>query len=317
MCHSSQLNTYYDTKSKTYHTQKSFEFVSDKLKNSDLVLGNLETTLVPRFEDYSGYPRFGSPDDFAPTLKESGFHILSTANNHSADKGSIGIDHTISKLLSIGLVPIGTYSSNEDYQNRRNLIIERNGIKIAIYNYTYSTNGIKVPNGRIVRLIDKETISEDISFAKSKLVDFIIVWYHFGTEYQIKPDSAQINWANYALSLGADAVIGGHPHVVQRIEKKDEKLVAYSLGNFLSAQNRPFTDGGMILSFDLIVSKTGKKEFLNILPEPVWVLPAGYKIIPIEDAMNDMTKYPINPNHVRRMKIYKKEFDNVMKQNDF
>jgi poly-gamma-glutamate synthesis protein (capsule biosynthesis protein) len=315
MCHSSQLNSYYDPKTKEYHPEKSFELISDKFKDSDLVLGNLETTIVANSSDYSGYPRFGSPISLAVALKKTGFNILSTANNHSADKGSSGIDLTISTVSELGMIPIGTYQSDSDYENRRHLIFTQNGMKIAIYNYTYSTNGIKVPNGKIVRLIDEKTIRKDIQYAKAQSVDFILIWYHFGTEYQISPDTSQIKWVALAIQEGADVVIGGHPHVVQRQEKKQEQFIAYSLGNFLSAQNRSFTDGGMILKFNLLIDGSGNKQVTNIFSEPVWVDPHGYKIIPIEDALNGELKVPLTPYQQKKMKNYQREYLKVMSEN--
>ncbi len=312
MCHDSQLTSYYNSKTKSYHPEKSFQYITNRLQNSDLVLGNLETTIPKNPSDYSGYPRFGSPRSLLTALKKSGFSILSTANNHSADKGSFAIDNTISSVIEEGMTPIGTYSSDSDYDKRRNLIISKNEIKIAIYNYTYSTNGIQVPKPSRVRLIDEKTISEDISYAKTQAVDFIIIWYHFGTEYQITPDKSQLMWVNFALSNGADIVIGGHPHVVQRMEKIGEQFVAYSLGNFLSAQNRNFTDGGIILNFNLDLYTNGKKQISNIMYEPVWIDPQDYKIIPIEEMLENSK---MTPNKRKKMLEYRKEFLKVMSEN--
>ncbi|MDZ4725125.1 MAG: CapA family protein [Leptospira sp.] len=323
MCHSSQLASYYDSKTKSYQADKSFDYIAKRIKNSDLVLGNLETTIVSSPDLYSGYPRFGSPKAIVKSLKKTGFHIISTANNHSADKESLGIDLTIDTVLEEGMIPIGTYKSMDDYITRKNLIITLNDIKIAIYNYTYSTNGVKVPKDRIVRLIDEESISKDLAFAKQNQADFIIVWYHFGTEYQIKPDSYQEKWVNFALKNGANIVIGGHPHVVQKIERynlnkdslSDEQFIAYSLGNFLSAQSRPFTDGGMLLHFNILIEENGKRTISDIKPEPVWVSPNGYRIIPIEAYLNNEMEIQLSPNHKKRMLNYYKEFQKVMNDN--
>ncbi|MCW7469162.1 CapA family protein [Leptospira kanakyensis] len=287
MCHNSQISTYYFPKTKQYDSSGSFEYVSNLLQDADLTLGNLETTIATDPIEFTGYPRFGSPIGYLTGIQNSGFDILSTANNHSADKGPFGIDHTIDSVIQKGMVPIGTFKSNSDYLDRKDFFIEVNGIKIAIYNYTYSTNGIPVKNGRTVRLLDENQIKEDVVFAKESGIHFVILWYHYGSEYEEKPDKSQTKWVNLGFEAGADIIIGGHPHVVQRIDQFQEektwedRLVAYSLGNFLSAQNRENTDGGIILSFELEINSRNQKKIKNVITEPVWVYSHGYKIIPI------------------------------------
>nr|WP_281277618.1 CapA family protein [Leptospira idonii] len=323
MCHSSQITSYWNPKTKEYSADKSFEHIKSSLQGYDLVLGNLETTIPVNQQDYSGYPRFGAPPALVKGLANSGFHILSTANNHSADKGSSAIDHTISTVFKEGLIPIGTYSSPEDYENRRNLFLEKNGIKIAIYNYTYSTNGIKVPGNKIVRLLDEKLIQADIEFAKSQNSDFIIVWYHFGTEYGAEPDQNQKKWAEFALNSGADLVLGGHPHVVQRYEKlyrpegdifPQEQLIVYSLGNFLSAQKEPFTDGGIIFYFDLILEEKKRKRIANVSYEAVWVNPETYAVVPIEKYFNQDLNLKLPSKSEKKMKLYHEQLLKVMEK---
>jgi len=322
MCHNSQLGTYWNAKTKSYSADSSFEYVKPILQNYDIVFGNLETTITNNQADHSGYPRFGSPPQFVQSIAKAGFHVLSTANNHSADKGAKAIDLTIETVIAEGMTPLGTYTSDIDYQNRRHFILEKNGIRIAVYNYTYSTNGIKVPEDRIVRLIEEKKLKEDIQFAKTQGVDFTLVWFHYGTEYKTEPDKDQIKWVNIALEEGADLIIGGHPHVVQNFKKFDspsgksntkQQLVAYSLGNFLSAQNAPFTDGGIILNFDLIVNGKDSKEIVNVNYEPVWVYPSGYRVIPIDRYLNQEINLKLPKHSEAKMKAYKTQLLKVLK----
>ncbi|WP_208732146.1 CapA family protein [Leptospira perdikensis] len=287
MCHNSQISTYYRAKTKDYDSSGSFEYVSNSLQDADLTLGNLETTIVTDPNEFTGYPRFGSPIGYLTGIQNAGFDILSTANNHSADKGPFGIDNTIDSVIQKGMIPIGTFKTNSDYLDRKDFFSEINGIKIAIYNYTYSTNGIPVKNNRMVRLLNEKQIREDVSFAKENGIHFVILWYHYGSEYEEKPDKSQTKWVNIGIEAGADIIIGGHPHVVQRIDQFQEeinwedRLVAYSLGNFLSAQNRENTDGGIILSFELEMDSHHRKRIKNVSMDPVWIYSHGYKIIPI------------------------------------
>ncbi|WP_425528840.1 CapA family protein [Leptospira biflexa] len=316
MCHSSQISAYLDSKTKIYDSFKSFEYVADSLQNANLTLGNLETTITEIQSEYSGYPRFGSPSGYLTGLKNAGFDILSTANNHSADKGSYGIDTTVQSVFNHEMISIGTYTSLLDFQNRKDFIQEVNGIKIAIYNYTYSTNGIPVRDGRIVRLLNEDQIRSDVIFAKKEGAHFIILWYHFGNEYEEKPSPSQTKWVNVGLEAGADIIIGGHPHVVQKIDfyedpkTNEDRLIAYSLGNFLSAQNRQYTDGGIILSFTLEINKENQKKILNLQSEPVWVNPRNYSIIPIQKYSN--SELPIKlPKHLEKRMF---EFESHLKK---
>ncbi|MCW7507361.1 CapA family protein [Leptospira levettii] len=305
MCHSSQITSYLDLKTKTYDSFKSFEYVAESLQNANLTLGNLETTITEKSNEYSGYPRFGSPIGYLNGLEKAGFDILSTANNHSADKGSYGIDTTIQKVTEFNMIPIGSYVSLEDFQKRKDLIQDVNGIKIAIYNYTYSTNGIPVRDGRIVRILNEDQIRNDVKFAKEQGVHFIILWYHYGNEYDENPNNSQLKWVNIGIDAGADIIIGGHPHVVQKIDfyqdsnTNEDKLIAYSLGNFISAQNRQYTDGGIILSFTLEIGDQKLKRILNVESEPVWVNPRDYRIIPIKKYRNSELPSKL-PKHLEK-----------------
>lgn len=317
MCHNSQISTYYKPKTKDYDSSGSFEFVSKLLQDADLTLGNLETTIATDPNEFTGYPRFGSPIGFLTGIQNAGFDILSTANNHSADKGSFGIDFTIDSVFTKGMIPIGTFKSNADYLERKDFFQEINGIKIAIYNYTYSTNGIPVKNDRIVRLLNEVTIQEDVRFAKENGIHFVILWYHYGKEYEEKPDNSQTKWVNIGLAAGADIIIGGHPHVVQRVdlfqEEKnfEDRLVAYSLGNFLSAQNREATDGGIILTFQLEIDSQQRKQIKDVMTEPVWVFPHGYKIIPIQKYKQNEISVKVPKHSEKRMYAYESHLKKI------
>lgn len=321
MCHNTQILNYYNPKTKTYDASKSFNFVSESLQSADFTLGNLETTIPTSTEDYSGYPRFGAPPEFVTALKNVGFDILSTANNHSADKGSIGIDNTIDTIFKNEMISIGTFKNQDDYQKRKHLILESNGIRIGILNYTYSTNGIKVPNGRIVRLLDQNLIQNDITSLRMQNIDFVILWYHFGTEYSIEPDQSQKEWVNIGFSLGADIIIGGHPHVVQKFERytnslsdsnPNDRFVMYSLGNFISAQNMPFTDGGVILEMLLELDSNRNRKIVSVNFEPVWVFPKGYQIIPILDYKNRKLEITLNKRDEDKMNTYLNTLSSVL-----
>jgi poly-gamma-glutamate synthesis protein (capsule biosynthesis protein) len=120
-------------------------------------------------------------------------------------------------------------------------------------NYTYGTNGIPVPSPTIVNPIDTAMIRVDIKKAKVQEPDAIIVFVHWGTDYEALPRKSEKNVAEFCFAHGADLVIGSHPHVLQPIEwrKDDNKLVVYSLGNFVSGQRKRYTDGGTMAYVEL------------------------------------------------------------------
>ena len=98
--------------------------------------------------------------DLRPTAgvaRVAGVDVLATANNHAVDNFKTGITRTISVLDKMGMAQLGTYSSAEDLEKRRVLVIEKKGFRIALLNYTYSTNGIKVPDGLVVNLPETQT----------------------------------------------------------------------------------------------------------------------------------------------------------------
>ncbi len=266
MCHDSQLAAALNRKTKQYDFKPMFHSIMPLLQQADLNIGNLETTLPGK--EYKGYPQFGSPDSLAQAIKDAGFHILTTANNHSMDRGTAGLQRTLDILDKNKILYTGTYRSPAERMQRPFLTIEKNGIQLVLLNYTYGTNGIAVPRDVVVNLMQEELIRDDIAQARATNPDFTIVSYHFGNEYERLPSEEQKKFVNLAFAEGADVVIGSHPHVVQPYEIKRitdrygverDRLVMYSLGNFISGQTKPYTMGGLLLYFTLEKDKTGHR----------------------------------------------------------
>jgi len=283
----------------------SFDFspvykdVKEILSKSDYTIGNLETVIAGKEFGYSGYPMFNTPEDYLSALKGSGFDILVTSNNHSMDRGIAGINKTIDNLRKYGLANIGTYKTTEELDSV--LIIEKEGIKIALLSYTYGLNGNSLPINKsyAVNLIDTLLIKNDIAKADTKKVDAVIVCFHFGEEYERLANSFQKEIAKKTLSYGADLIIASHPHVVQPIEfleleseRLDQGFVAYSLGNFFSNQRWRYSDCGVVLNFTLEKIASGKMILDTVSIDPVWVAKErsngrnSYSLIP-----SDTTKY--------------------------
>lgn len=260
MGHDSQIAAAYNASTKQYDYSSCYQFVKPYLQSVDLAIGNLELTLAGA--PYKGYPTFSSPDQLAITLKEVGFDVLVTANNHSCDKGKWGIERTINMLDSFRIAHTGTFLDDVSRLNDYPLLLEKNGFKLALLNYTYGTNGIAVPKPTIVNLIDTAQIALDIATAKESSPDFIIAFMHWGSEYQSLPNSFQKKVTNFLFAKGVTLVIGAHPHVLQPMEfdKEQQQLVVYSLGNFVSGQRDRYKNGGAMVRVDLSKVKTDSAQ---------------------------------------------------------
>lgn len=238
----------------SYQFDHFFTEVKPYLSLADLTIGNFETTLAGPEKGYKGYPQFNAPDEIADALKNSGVDLVSTANNHSMDTGEEGVKRTYQVLKQKGILPVGTAPSAEE---KKPTIVKKKGITFAFLAYTESTNGLPVPADKpyLVNRIDPEQIAEDIKESKAQGAEFVIVSLHFGMEYQRKPNEQQIKIANQVLQDGADVILGSHPHVLQHMEKVKvagkDKLIIYSMGNFISNQSDPHTDEGIVLYFDV------------------------------------------------------------------
>ncbi len=255
MGHDSQIQAAEVEAGKLYDYGTCFEYVQPLLQDNDLAIGNLELTL-PGEPPYQGYPQFRSPDELALALRYAGFNVLVTANNHSNDAGPQGLIATLNTLDDYHFLHTGTFRDTLERKVHYPLLIYRHQFKIALLNYTYGTNGIPTRGSTWVNRIDADQIREDLQEAKRLEPDFVLVILHWGKEYQTTENDAQRKLAKSIIRWGGDMIIGSHPHVVQPIRLESvslpnglqkKALVAYSLGNFISGQTKPNTDGGILL----------------------------------------------------------------------
>ncbi len=302
MCHTPQME-YARIGKDSFDFKPAFREVKKFLTDSDLTLGNLETTIAGKVNGYTGYPLFNSPDEYLDALKDAGFDILFTSNNHSVDRGRKGIIRTIEKIHSAGMSSIGTFQSQHDRDSVR--IFEINGIKIAILAYTYGLNGNYLLRNEkfLVNVIDTNLIKLDIKNARNKEADVVLLYFHFGEEYKRKPSVYQKEIVKSAINSGADLIIGSHPHVLQPIEyfvsdknSIGKGITAFSLGNFFSNQRWRYSDSGVMLN--IILSKnifTGKVLLTNLSAIPTWVYKGkinnmdGFLILPSDTIMGNFS----------------------------
>ena len=267
MGHDSQIASALATGEPGYDYKPCFQYLRPYLQEADVVIGNLEVTFAG--DPYKGYPAFSSPDELADALKWAGFDILVNANNHALDRGRKGLERTVEVLHGQEIVQTGTFPDPASRATYYPLIVEKKGIRIALLNYTYGTNGIKDRPPAIVNRIDRAQMEKDMQKASTAEPDFILVCMHWGQEYQLTENKKQQELASYLFELGADAVIGSHPHVVQPIRGEGAgDLVVYSMGNLISNQRTRPRDGGII--FEMVLSKE-EQEISSFGYLPVWV----------------------------------------------
>lgn len=282
----------------SYDYSHCFSLVKERIGRADLAIGNLEVTLGG--EPYRGYPQFSAPDEYLYALKEVGFDILATANNHSLDRRRRGLERTLALIDSAGLAAVGTYRDAGDRTRRYPLLVEKNGIRIALLCGTYGTNGIAVTPPNIVNSLNREELEADIHTARTMKSDVIIAIVHWGNEYQQQPNQEQRELAQWLINQGVDHIIGSHPHVVQPIEQiahaeyPTQHAVVYSLGNYVS--NMSIAHGDVGLAVELVIEKIGHTTRLKSLtPHLVWTERAAlslrndFRIVPEDSIPSDLS----------------------------
>lgn len=278
MCHSPQFQ-YAEVIKDSFNFMPVYRNVKKYLESSDFTFGNLETVTAGKESGgYSGYPFFNTPSSYITALSETGFDLLVTSNNHSLDRGESGILKTIDEIQKRNLNYVGTYKSQQDRDSVR--IFNIKGINVAILAYSYGTNGNPIPMGKdyLINLIDEKLIEKDINSSKQLRADVIIVHLHFGEEYKREPVKFQSDLVSKIIDLGADIIIGGHPHVLQPVQffktnnsGLDTGFVAYSMGNFISNQRKRFTDAGLILTLKINKESSDKFKIAEVSYIPTWV----------------------------------------------
>jgi poly-gamma-glutamate synthesis protein (capsule biosynthesis protein) len=229
-----------------YDFKPYLTLIKEKIKDYDLAYYNQETILGGSDIGVSSYPSFNSPYEVGDAMIDAGFDIVSLATNHTLDRGKKAIINSRNYWNSKeGIYAIGSYSSSEEKELLESRVFNKNNITYGVLNYTYGTNGIKVPNGEnyLVNLWDvnnnyegyKENVLNDIKKLRDK-VDVLIVAMHWGIEYTHTPVAKQKEMAKFLAENGVDIIIGTHPHVIEPIEYINNTLVFYSLGNFISSQ---------------------------------------------------------------------------------
>lgn len=285
----------------------AYQQIASYLAEADLALMNQETPLGGTELGLSSYPQFNSPQELGEQMIELGFNMFSHANNHVLDAGQRGFNNTIAfwrrQSAEKPVIMAGIAADREDDQLQ---ILQVKDLKIALLAYTYGTNGLRLPKSSsgIIKYLDDDLICQELDKAIAE-ANIVIVSVHWGQEYQANANNEQKRLAQLMADNGADIIIGSHPHVLQGVEMlstPDGKQVPvfYSLGNFISAQNRPDTMLGGMAKVQMVYDKaTGKLSMteLGIIPL-VTDYSASYKNITIY-PLNSYTEAQANRHGVR------------------
>lgn len=251
-------------------------------KGADVAFANLETPVAPT-TGRSGKPyQFNAPEALPAALKEAGLQVLSTANNHAFDQGPKGVVETLQRLREAGLVPIGTGPTKAEAE--QTVYLERKGLKLAFLGFSdiFNNDLDGKPSHPWVRKLDLDTACAAVAEARTQ-ADAVIVSIHWGIEDHHEPTDRQQEAAVRLVAAGADLILGHHPHVLQPVAwvyaGGRKGLAAYSMGNFISNQNRIYrpTDPPVMgderdgLLLRVILRKApGGVEIVRAEGDPLW-----------------------------------------------
>lgn len=302
-----------------------YENISSYIKEADIAVINQETMLGGSSFDYAGYPCFNTPWEVGEAAINAGFDLFTCATNHSMDVGTAGIEKECEFFKKHPeATHIGTFTNQKDYDSIT--YMEKNGIKFAMLNYTYGTNGIPVPSDKsyCVALLTKDKVTKDIKEAR-KNADVVMVYPHWGTENSHEVNSQQEEYVKLFSDLGVDIVIGTHPHVLQPVEwvtneKTGKKmLVYYSIGNFISHQiNLDQLCGGMA---EITVERqNGEIKITNAKLAPVcdYYKHKGdgytFSVYKLSDYTDDIAKTSIKYERGATPSYFKKMVKNIISE---
>ena len=299
-----------------YDFSELFEYTEKYISSADLAIGVFEGPMGGAMAGYSTsnygdgkklYLNF--PDELASAVKNAGFDLVTTANNHLLDKGEAAAHRTLDILDSVGLDHTGSYRSVAEKNKENVKLIEKDGIKFAVLSYTYGSNYYsenELLNGGISYITSvltepesesfeqvKEQVRADFEKAKALSPDLIIVLPHMGTQFLDYPDEYQKTWCDIFRSFGADIILSDHTHSVQpaEIETAEGKnlFTAYCPGNYANIYREHNGDASALI--EVYIDRATKKVIGGGII-PMWTcstIDGNYRPLPVYDILNDDT----------------------------
>ena len=321
-----KYNAAVQQKDGSYDFSTVFQYLSEYTSELDFAVANLETTLAAEDNGYaySGYPLFNCPDEVVDGVKDAGFDMLLTANNHSYDTRLVGFKRTLEVIRGKGIKTLGTYLSTDE---TKWTVEEINGIKIGMISYTYATgeaeagrpslnNNQAISEAGLCNYFNTNNLDSFYTEVEGYLdemkqvgAEATILFIHWGVEYILEENQTQNDMAQKLCDLGIDVIIGGHPHVVQPVElltstedPEHKTVCLYSLGNAVSNQRlgfsdaikTPHTEDGILFTVTFEKYSDGTVYLAQVNGVPTWVNKHRndngkdeYNILPLDDASRD------------------------------
>lgn len=319
-----------------YNFDYIFKHVDDYIKEADYAVINLETSIGGKKIGYSGFPRFNTPESIVTAAKKAGFDMFLNASNHSYD---LGYDALLYKVKVLDNKDVDYIGIRKDTKKSLHKVVDINGIKVGMLNYTRESwistedrvvlNRFKsgengeyedvVVDQKAASLIGRyhknrtnefyQRLENDIKKHKNKGAELIVVYPHWGTQYNIGVDKLEDKMAQKMCDLGVDVIVGGHPHVVEPVEVYTSEVSGkttvciHSTGNFVSSMsptdskinNARYTRDGALFSFTIKKYSDGSVAVTNAEVLPLYVYKNTknkYMVIPLEKG-KDWSKYGI------------------------
>lgn len=287
-----------------------YRYIQEDVAGADLACIQQETIYIDDPNEYSNYPMFGTPTEMADSLTSVGFDVVCHASNHALDKGLPGIQASLAAWKKHPEVTaLGIHDSQEDADQIH--VVEKNGVKLALLDYTYGLNGFPLPEPYTVDLMDeehRERIETQIQTAKS-MSDMVIVFMHDGTEDALEINEDQKAWAQFFADQGVGLIIGTHPHVIEPmtvLKGKDgnDMPVFYSLGNLVSSQADNINMLGAMAHVTITKDSSGTYvSAYSATPLVTWIHSGGthglgyqFHVVPLEEYSEEMESSHIRKN---------------------
>ena len=229
-----------------YGPDYPFDSVRTIIRNSDIAMANLEAPFADCGEAHDKKYTFRMRPDAVSGIKNAGFDLCTLANNHILDYGREGLAQTLQVLNSAGLAYCGAGMNRNEAEDP--CIVTSHGIRVGFlaYSLTYPEDFWATLSRCGTAFPRQSALEKNIREIK-QMADVVVVSFHWGGERMEHPKPYQREYARRVIDLGADVVIGHHPHVIQGIEKYKNKLIFYSLGNFAFGSTNPcYREGVMI-----------------------------------------------------------------------
>lgn len=257
----------------SYDYSSYFKCTAERFMQADLAVANMEFPCGA--PPYRGYPAFSAPASLAAEAADAGIGLFLCANNHICDRGSKGIAATLSTYDSLGVIHTGLYRDSSDYAARWPLVMDFTGprgsqFRVAFINFTYGTNGIRVPSPYVAAAMDTAQVRAAVCRAKEKGAEYVVALPHWGDEYQLTPSPGQRRWQQFLYGIGVDAIVGSHPHVMQPLEVEGGRVTLFSLGNFISNMSAVNTQAGWLFTLSLTRYPHGDVHLCRAEAEMIW-----------------------------------------------